>query len=1536
MDWVGIGGSIGNPNDGDWLSNQDRMQSVQTVSGRNQHQFKDGDKVHITNASTNELTVSLTDSSSSQPLTVTVSGLVVGRTGSDTPTIGNGNVTIDGDGGIIADATSATGEFLPTGTGTPTLVPTGKLKKYGNGRLTLKNAAPNIINEGTDLHGGEIVVAAPDASSPATLFSQALDITDTTDSMRGHVRFTGEAGDVRQVTIERGISGIRNHFHVDAGMNNNTFQNNDDVTIVALANNSTVHNRGGVFYVGQNADLTIHANGSLTFNDNSYQDSGTIANDIYIDSNATVLFNVASEKGVFIGSGIGADGVTGNTIIKTGLGLVQIGSDSLFGGATTVSQGTFRVVGDGSGTGAGTVVYGQDTSGTFAMTSQVDQNTVLAGGGIIVAENFTFGSADSGGNVYIRPDAATFTASNMTVRNEEKFATLTLQGTGTGTSTATFDSTPNITNTARDGFWFDYDVAAPNAVHENASDVTDTEKYRSATRNDLLYLNNISTVTLNGGVINFTSGTGLTTGQYLIIDSDTPINLPSHTSSLDGINDADGILWGRLNGAEIKKDSPRGKAEFYFDNISGQPAQSQVWLTVSHNSLQMDWTGGDGAWGTPGSWVSRQIGSTGERDYQFTNGDFVYFAGNSSNIITLTDDVIVSGLSAGRNSSDVVANGNITIAGTGGIHATALDANLITGTYANTGDAQNFSTTGRLQKYGTGVLTFENTGINTFEEGIDLNAGTIGFNKVNQLLVGTGKEITFTGDATLKANETASLDPHIAVNSGATGELAADTDDVMLLRDTIDGQGSINKTGQGTVQIATSNYAIDRTTVTEGTFRIAGTGTTYTTASDFTVEEQGTLAGNGTVKSATTIVVNGHISPDAAVLTETQTSVDSSERFATVTLQGTTELDGFVMDYDAGTPSPTVNPSVASTGDLLQVTGAGNLVGGTINFSAFTRAGMGSYLIINSTQSITVNGAAGTNGTLDGIEHGGVLELQINGTKLSNSSPRGVYEFVFADGDAANSQIWLTGETNTLSMNGIGGTGDWRSGSWQSSQQTQDGNRESNFAAGDFVTFADKTQDSTVTIVNTETVSGMETDTDKNVVFSGTGGIHAIAENPDPANTFIYGEYARTDGSADPGKDQFNTTGMYRKYGSGTTTFENTGGNLFEEGVELFAGATEFTMANQLDVGAGNAITFKGNAILRPTASLIHDTAIAVDDGATGAFDVGQDIVYTYAGALTSGSAGAINKTGAGTMALRADSPQYQGGITVSGGTLDVHADYGNAASFTIGDGATLSGTGIIGGIGAGGVIESGGTLAPSGMAEYSSGAISTVDHLTVNGDLTFAGESTYAVTLGHNTNSRAGGQSERMSDRVNVEGDGVVTIDPNAHLDVTFKYWDASPSVDESDRFTIIDATNGRVGDSQSQFILNTWEILPRGIQLVQGWNQSLFQLWFEGDPDNTFENIANSHNRTQIGMTLDQLVQLRDSGLSSAIALLSSPSFSDSQLADFLGGLAGDIGANALDMSLKSPGACHLAGWIRCGATALISGVKNSRSTRRAPIAL
>lgn len=742
MDWVGIGGSVDNPNDGDWVANRDRMQSVQAVSGRSGQVFMDGDKVHITNANLNELTVSLPDSSSGQTLTVTVSGLVVGRTGSDTsPLIGNGNVTIDGDGGITADATSAVGSYLPGETGTPTLVPTGKLEKYGNGRLTLKNAGPNIFNEGTDVHGGEILVAAPDASTRATIFSQALDVTGTADSLRGHVRYTGTAGDTRQVTIDAGIVGINNHFHIDAGMVNNTFQNNDDLSIVALANNSTVQNLGGVFYIGQNAELTINANGSLTLNDNTYQSSGPVANDIYIDSNATVNFTVASGKGVFIGSGVGADGVTGSTINKIGEGLVQIGRNSLFGGATYVRHGTFRVVGDGSGVGSETVVYGQGTSGIFAMTSQVDQNSVLAGSGIIIADNFTFGTAGSGGNVYIRPDAATFTASSMEVENDKRYATLTLRGSGTGKSTATFYSPVDPTQNTRDGFWFDYDVAAPNAAHEDKADVTDAEKDRSSTKNDLLYLEDISTVTLNGGVINFQSGTGLTTGQYLVIDSDSTILLPSSTSTIDGINDSDGVLSGKLNGEDIHKDSPRGSAEFYMDNRNGQPANSQVWLAVSHNSLQMDWTGGDGAWGRPGAWVSRQIGSKGERNYQFTNGDFVYFAGNSSNTITLTDNVIVCGMTAGRNSSEVVANNDVTLRGTAGIHATALDANLIGGIYANTGDPQNFATTGKLQKFGTGVLAFENTGGNLFEEGVELYDGVIEFNMATQLYVGTGKDI---------------------------------------------------------------------------------------------------------------------------------------------------------------------------------------------------------------------------------------------------------------------------------------------------------------------------------------------------------------------------------------------------------------------------------------------------------------------------------------------------------------------------------------------------------------------------------------------------------------------------------------------------------------------------------------------------------------------------------------------------------------------------------------------------------------------------
>lgn len=253
---------------------------------------------------------------------------------------------------------------------------------------------------------------------------------------------------------------------------------------------------------------------------------------------------------------------------------------------------------------------------------------------------------------------------------------------------------------------------------------------------------------------------------------------------------------------------------------------------------------------------------------------------------------------------------------------------------------------------------------------------------------------------------------------------------------------------------------------------------------------------------------------------------------------------------------------------------------------------------------------------------------------------------------------------------------------------------------------------------------------------------------------------------------------------------------------------------------------------------------------------------------------------------LRLETPSgtsdFAGNIDVSDGTLFVVGDYRNTSPFAVKNGATLSGTGIIGG----GTIETGGTLKPRGP----SGVYSI---LTVNGSLTFAAGSNFDVHIASHDNGTV------SNDQVIVTNNGTVNIDPNANLNVSIDYW--SPASDWAERFTIIDATDGVVGKPSDEFTLRY--TYPLGVKMLQGWNGKLFQLYFEFDPTKGFGNLCIKHNRIEIGTTLDWFTENHDGGLKNLIDRLSDPSWTDPEICDQLDQITGDLTVNALFMALKEP---------------------------------
>ncbi|RAN82321.1 hypothetical protein B5P43_07850 [Bacillus sp. SRB_336] len=150
--------------------------------------------------------------------------------------------------------------------------------------------------------------------------------------------------------------------------------------------------------------------------------------------------------------------------------------------------------------------------------------------------------------------------------------------------------------------------------------------------------------------------------------------------------------------------------------------------------------------------------------------------------------------------------------------------------------------------------------------------------------------------------------------------------------------------------------------------------------------------------------------------------------------------------------------------------------------------------------------------------------------------------------------------------------------------------------------------------------------------------------------------------------------------------------------------------------------------------------------------NVGSGLSTTLSGGISDGTqAGDLVKTGAGTLVLTG-ADTYTGGTAVSAGTLDVEGSL--ASSVSVGNGATLIGTGSMGGM----TIVSGATVAPGGNG---------VGTLRVNGNVSIASGSSYqvdAIDTGSSDLIHATGTAA-------LGGGSVISTEAGSHWNVSTKY---------------------------------------------------------------------------------------------------------------------------------------------------------------------
>lgn len=329
--------------------------------------------------------------------------------------------------------------------------------------------------------------------------------------------------------------------------------------------------------------------------------------------------------------------------------------------------------------------------------------------------------------------------------------------------------------------------------------------------------------------------------------------------------------------------------------------------------------------------------------------------------------------------------------------------NINLNNYALTTGGNNTSTTYSGVLSGTGSLTIVGTGKTTLSgtntySGNTINSGTISVSEDNNL--GSGGALLFNGGTMLTTATFSSSRATTLYASGGT--FNTDENTIFTQNGTINGSGTLTKTGKGTLVISEANYGYTGdTVVSEGTLRFMNVA----------INNAGNILNNATVES-------NHV--DASV-SDYYNDVISGTGSLIKTGAGRLILTNG-NTYTGGT--------TISEGSLAVFTG-GSIAGNVVNNASLEFRRGGNYLFggdISGTGSVITAASTGTttftgNNTYSGTTtiNNGTLQIGNSGTSgtlgtgnVSNSSA-----LIFNRSDASSYAGAISG-TGSVSQNGAG------------------------------------------------------------------------------------------------------------------------------------------------------------------------------------------------------------------------------------------------------------------------------------------------------------------------------------------------------------------------------------------------------------------------------------------------------------------------------------------------------------------------------------
>ncbi|MER9330971.1 autotransporter outer membrane beta-barrel domain-containing protein [Mesorhizobium sp. M0488] len=634
--------------------------------------------------------------------------------------------------------------------------------------------------------------------------------------------------------------------------------------------------------------------------------------------------------------------------------------------------------------------------------------------------------------------------------------------------------------------------------------------------------------------------------------------------------------------------------------------------------------GGNGVWRAAGddNWTEQ----AGDINAPFSNASFAIFAGAAG---TVTVDN---------------TNGQVQAAGmqfaTGGYLVQGNDIALVgPASIIRVGDGTapgaayvatiNSNLTGSTQLVKTDLGTLVLGGTNSYTGGTAINSGTLQVSSDGNLGAAAGA-FSFDG-GTLRNTASFSSARGVTLNAGGgTFETNAD----LTLSGLIGGAGALTKTGNSALILTGANAYSGNTTVSAGSLIVDGNQTAATGLTS--IASSATLGGTGTIGGNVTIADGATLSPGGA-----------GGGVGTLNILGDLSLSGgSTMYYSFGQ----ANVAGGALNDLTTV--GGNLVlDGTLNVSVSPGGtfGPGVYRVFSYNGTLTDNGLS--IGTIPSTDYF-VQTAIANQVNLVNTEGLTLNYWDGAAGPKFNGVI-------------EGGDGVWQNSTGNDNWADSTGAVNAPFTDGSFAIFAGAA--GTVTVDNglgQVAASGMQFLTGGYLI---QGGPVALAGGP--TSTIRVGDGTAA-GASITATIASQLTGNTQLIKIDLGTLVLTASNSYTGGTAINGGTLQLSTDANLGDVAGD-LAFNGGT-LRTTASFNSGRAMNLLGQGTVLTDAGTTL--TWDGTLT--GAGALTKSGTGTMAVTSDSAGFAGTTSIDAGTLSVSGSL--CGTVNVNSGGRLEGTGTV------------------------------------------------------------------------------------------------------------------------------------------------------------------------------------------------------------------------------------------------------------------